>query len=536
MGDVNSDATLAVLGDRQICDYDKLTVEIVISNGLPDYNISVAPNYSDTFRYSTSQYTNVFNLPVVPQDSLLIYYEVSDANGCSNEYDILEEFKVQERPQVVADLDDRICDGDSVSMNFLFTGQDLFDLYLIDVEENDSVLFTNLNYSDSRMLYPDKDKTYKIGRIGDGSPNTCYNYIDTTLFIRVKPIPSILTILDTNAMCFGDSVLWEINIDGSAPFKVYYDITEIPDSMDNVKNKSYVWISPDRTGNIEITNVVENGLSCPAFHVPDDFNVYPNPQIDFIATDTASCPPLSLQFIPIVELGQEGGTYIWRHGNQVISETESPEFDFSQEGTYDISLEYLAPTGCGSNLAKLNYLEVYPKPYPAFSYTPEKPSVQQNIIDVYNETPGNNTYFWRMEQVGTSTEVNPSFELPNDDDYLLELCQIATTVANGCIDSICDFIHIKGEELVYIPNVFTPNGDGKNDFLFISAQGVEDFHFMIFNRWGDLIFETKDPETYWDGKFKEEICIDGVYPYIVKYKDRYSVDVKEIRGHVNILK
>ena len=72
--------------------------------------------------------------------------------------------------------------------------------------------------------------------------------------------------------------------------------------------------------------------------------------------------------------------------------------------------------------------------------------------------------------------------------------------------------------LFYIPNVFTPNGDGENDMFTYDGDYYQDFSIQIFNRWGRVIYESDDPEVYWDGTFKEVDVPEGVYVYLIRFR------------------
>lgn len=99
------------------------------------------------------------------------------------------------------------------------------------------------------------------------------------------------------------------------------------------------------------------------------------------------------------------------------------------------------------------------------------------------------------------------------------LYQVKLVVENleGCKDSLVTsvYIPIKPELLtnLYIPNVFTPNGDGINDFFEIKSTNLLDFTFQIYNRWGSLLYQTNDPNFKWDGKYKGTYCAEGVYVF-----------------------
>lgn len=68
---------------------------------------------------------------------------------------------------------------------------------------------------------------------------------------------------------------------------------------------------------------------------------------------------------------------------------------------------------------------------------------------------------------------------------------------------------------MYIPNAFTPNGDGLNDVFGVKGEGISDLHVLVFDRWGEVIFESTDPEKQWDGSFKGRPVQQGTYVYQV---------------------
>jgi gliding motility-associated-like protein len=89
---------------------------------------------------------------------------------------------------------------------------------------------------------------------------------------------------------------------------------------------------------------------------------------------------------------------------------------------------------------------------------------------------------------------------------------------NNCTKS--DSIHITSCPLnlyFYLPNAFSPNGDGINDVFRPIGNEIVDFHLMVFNRWGQLVFETREPGNGWDGTSNGSYCEPGVYTYILTY-------------------
>ncbi len=99
---------------------------------------------------------------------------------------------------------------------------------------------------------------------------------------------------------------------------------------------------------------------------------------------------------------------------------------------------------------------------------------------------------------------------------------VTVTDSNGCeyLDSvtICGITVDCGEENIFIPNIFTPNGDGKNDELCFRGEWVTDFYIAIFNRWGELLYESTDITACWDGRYKDNLCQPGVYAYTCRVR------------------
>ena len=122
----------------------------------------------------------------------------------------------------------------------------------------------------------------------------------------------------------------------------------------------------------------------------------------------------------------------------------------------------------------------------------------------------------------------------DQDSFLVGIKAVAS---NGCVYTDTAFIHVWKD--FWAPNAFTPNGDGNNDsFGFEGVEYMTEFEFTIYNRLGTVVFEGKDKHDRWDGRFKGDPCVMGVYGYVVKYRSDYKDIHKsgERRGTVTLLK
>jgi gliding motility-associated-like protein len=138
----------------------------------------------------------------------------------------------------------------------------------------------------------------------------------------------------------------------------------------------------------------------------------------------------------------------------------------------------------------------------------------------------------------TSTLLNPSHVFSSKRTYNIKAivrfsCGIDTLEKSLTLFS-CD--SATEDCSIVVPNIFTPNGDTLNDFFApVSQCTFEQYGFFVYNRWGQEIFKTDKPSDRWDGKFNNEVCIDGNYYFLVRYK-RPSQEIKHIYGSVTLLR
>jgi gliding motility-associated-like protein len=142
------------------------------------------------------------------------------------------------------------------------------------------------------------------------------------------------------------------------------------------------------------------------------------------------------------------------------------------------------------------------------------------------------------ESSNTSSSIqNPSFIFPEGiiGDYPITLY---VTTELGCTDSVVTILNVISEVIMYAPNAFTPDGDSHNQTWKIHIQGIDEtsFHLLIFNRWGEIIWETKDVNSEWDGTYKGQPVNDGFYNWTATAKDLYTDKKIPFVGSISLLK
>ncbi|MFN4083341.1 MAG: gliding motility-associated C-terminal domain-containing protein [Bacteroidia bacterium] len=145
---------------------------------------------------------------------------------------------------------------------------------------------------------------------------------------------------------------------------------------------------------------------------------------------------------------------------------------------------------------------------------------------------------WRVVNVPNNSSEFFSFLLDmKNDTGIYKVCLWAYTADPECEDSTCKMLENRFRIRVNIPNVFTPNGDGRNDFFKIDIEGEELYDLRIYNRWGGLVFQSQDSRVLWNGKVNNtgDVCPEGTYYFIFKYRLR-TENEQTVRGTVTLIR
>ena len=166
----------------------------------------------------------------------------------------------------------------------------------------------------------------------------------------------------------------------------------------------------------------------------------------------------------------------------------------------------------------------------AFSYIQEDFNTFQ-FNPFVSEDCTNCSFTWEFSDGVISNELNPTHTFSSIGEYGATLTVVSES---GCPTQFTDYIYTP---IIYIPNSFTPNNDGLNDVFKASILGVETFKIQIFNRWGEIVFESADTDFNWDGSHKNGDYYNqtGVYNYLISYKS-LDTSAKEIKGVVNLIR
>lgn len=265
--------------------------------------------------------------------------------------------------------------------------------------------------------------------------------------------------------------------------------------------------------------------------------IYSQPTINFDMVDGLQCAPWTAQFIDL-SVSETPVFYEWDFGDGSPISTESnPNYVYEVPGMYPVTLTIRTDEGCIDTLSlqRNDLIHVFPTPISNFSVTPEETHICSPLISFTNQSiDATIFYYWLDEGATFSREENFDYAYSTSGYHSPYL--IASN-EEGCSDTSSTRIYIEPFS-VFIPNSFTPDGDEfNNTFNAKMYMSPSAWNFKIYNRWGEMIFQSFDYTIGWDGTYNGIKVQPGSYQYILQYSPcRVEESVIVLEGHVNLLK
>jgi gliding motility-associated-like protein len=265
-------------------------------------------------------------------------------------------------------------------------------------------------------------------------------------------------------------------------------------------------------------------------------NVNPNPTPTFVLSDTAGCAPFCITF---VNNTPNSTSCAWLFGDGGYDTTScTPSYCYANPGIYDVQLVVTDTNGCVGSTGVNSLVSVYASPSAGFAYDPLDATMINPQITFADQSQGGNQWLWYFGTGDTSTFQNPTYVYA--DTGMFNVMQVVYN-GDGCTDTAYINVSIEEDAALYIPNAFTPDGDGMNDLFLPVGIGVEgeEYEFWIFDRWGNLIFHSTTWGEGWDGKVQGgtgEIAQQDVYVWKLQYRSVTKKQLREYMGHVSLVK
>jgi len=286
-------------------------------------------------------------------------------------------------------------------------------------------------------------------------------------------------------------------------------------------------------GNFPISLIVESNLGC-IDSLFTSLYINENPVANFTSINGCAKQPLLFTDGSVIGNGSIQG-WIWDFGDGFFGSEQNPQHAFESDGFYSVQLTAVSDSGCRNTILISNVVEVYSLPEANFSATPWEASIFTPQIKFTDESVGAIQWQWNFDDgIGQSTIPSPTYNYSNLGHFNVELVVMNNL---GCFDTIYKEVIISPDLFIYIPNAFTPNNDGYNDFFSPSGIGFANMNMSIFNRWGEEVFSGNSLSEGWDGKDRkgDQYCNEGAYVYKVKVVDYFNTP-HEYSGVVTLLR
>jgi gliding motility-associated-like protein len=353
-----------------------------------------------------------------------------------------------------------------------------------------------------------------------------------SMTVTVNP-PLSVTAAGTTSICPGASATISataINGNGGP-----YNFTWLPAGTGS---GSSVTVNPATTTTYTVT--ADDGCS-PAVTDVVTVTVLPLPAVVFNSNVTSGCVPLCVNFNDLTTVaGGSVSAWSWSFSDGTGTDpAQNPTHCFNTDGVYGVTLTATSAAGCVSTLTIPNMITVNPLPVASFTM-PAAASIVNPVVSFSDNSTNASTWNWNFgdslnaSSPNTSTLQNPSHAYAETGNYCVTL---AVTSSAGCVDTTMLCLDINPEFTFYIPNAFSPNGDGINDEFYGKGDFIIDFEMFIYDRWGNMIFFTDDINKHWNGTVNHgsEIAQQDTYVYTITLKDYNNKSHKYI-GSVTIVK
>jgi len=356
-------------------------------------------------------------------------------------------------------------------------------------------------------------------------------------FVLTEPDALQITSVSTNLIvCVGDSVeVFATGAGGSSSYTFSWTINGA-----FVGTGESIFVIPNQVNSqvcVTLSELCGSPIATECFSIDNPYDIDPL----IIPSTTGECVPVEVVFTNVTNSGVVDYT-VWTYGDGTIDTIPglgNAFHTYEDVGLYDVSVEIVSDFGCSYFREFNSLISGFGYPTAGFFVNPTPASVFEPNVTVYS-----NSSFDVVDYQWFANEATPSFSnLQNVPlSYPNEVGQFPVTLivtnANGCTDTITRPVIINNDVIIYAPNTFTPDGDefNQNWRVFIEGINVYDFRLEIFNRWGEIIFESRDPEGSWDGTYGGKLVEEGSYIWVIRAADAENDNKYEFNGHVTVLR
>ncbi|NQX90646.1 MAG: gliding motility-associated C-terminal domain-containing protein [Flavobacteriales bacterium] len=266
-----------------------------------------------------------------------------------------------------------------------------------------------------------------------------------------------------------------------------------------------------------------------------EIGIVTQPNLIISASSLEGCSPLSVNLS--IENPQEEVVWALENGKHEV-QGNSIIHIYENQGEYYPEVQFTFQ-GCSFFQMMESPIFVEEAPETSFEFVSTLLSPDYPTLSAENNTPDASSLIWTTNTGLFSEATDVSFRIESDNNIEVELCLEAFS-SLGCSSTLCKRTDYRITTGVYMPQAFTPNYDGLNDGFGPVCFGISDlnYHLVIWNKWGDKVFESTDPSEKWDAinANNGSDAVSGNYFWVLQYQRESNSSITEESGHFVLLR
>ena len=431
-----------------------------------------------------------------------------------------------------------VCQGDEADFNVNLTGEGPWTVqYTVD-----GIAQPALNSASPFLTFSSGSPgTYAITAVSDANCTGFDNQSNASL--QVNPLPQGQILTNQNLVCEGGEVDITFDIQGNAPFDLTYVLNGDTLQVNGVGNSHIITLTPEEPVFITLISAADGSK-------PQCFNEI-NASSFIQTTELPNAPELSDKLIcagsDSIRIGVSpapGLQYSWSPTNNLSDpNSANPLALLTNSGINPRVFTYvLTATSGDCTVSDTTRITVDPGPQARFIFSPEPALSEDPVIYFENRTISteNTQFFWNFGGLGSSNRRNPQFKFPEgvEGEYMVILDAIDSET--GCNDRYQSLVRIEREVLIYVPNAFTPDGDGKNELWGPVSDNLDPDRYLlvVHDRAGGVVFKTRNIKEKWNGSLmnSEYYLPPGVYWWVLEAREKGNRDDIKMQGYVVLIR
>ena len=363
----------------------------------------------------------------------------------------------------------------------------------------------------------------------------CSDDVSMPQLVHILPTPAPAFTADPATGCIPLNVRFNNNTPNEDGMAASWDLGNGSTSSESSPTTTYT-----QPGTYTVSLTMTNQAGCSAtFTDSAAVTAYEPPVVTFTVDPDEGCAPLRVRFSNTTDPGMIGAC-AWDFGDGQTGGDCMADHTYAQPGTYNVALHVTSTVGCEGDTTLYNIIHVLPNPVAFFGLQPLPAEISEPVV-TFRDSSSMDVVSWSWTfphgDPPDAQTANATVTFPGDAPGVYPV-ELIVTNAYGCTDTITRNALVNGELTVYVPNAFTPDGDGINDALVPVLRDADPrfYEFRVFDRWGAEIFSSSAIGEGWDGTVNGEEPKTDVYNWMLRAKSAFNAETRSYRGMVVLLR